>query len=173
MQIWRFLTTIHVCKHYIHYILKCGSVLTFIPPTMQAENLPRCNNNFSRHKNNKRSQMKNSIFLRKYRSRFLSVLTRILYKTMGTGCEKYQSQWDITLISTHRKPHTRLLHRIKGCYHNCKIFVIIYSYSFNTIFISWCLPYCDTLICHFIPIIILLYKWLNTYIFRNAHAMRY
>ena len=66
----------------------------------------RCNNNFPRHKNNKRRvDEKQFIFKKIHRSRFLSVLTCILYKTIGTGCEKYQSQWDITLIST-RKEHT-------------------------------------------------------------------
>ena len=122
---------------YALYTLKTGSILESNPPTIQGENRLRCNNNFSRHKNNKRSWMKNSIFLRKYRSRFLSVLTRILYKTIGTGCEKYQSQWDITLISTHRKPHTRLLHRIKGWQHNCKMFCFYYSHILDTILFSW------------------------------------
>ena len=99
--------------------MKCGLMLAAHPPTMQSEKMHKIPTMmhlyFSRHRLTKDLKMKNCIFLRKYRSRFLSVLTRTLYKTIGTGCEKYQSQWDITLISTHTKPHTRLLHQIKGC----------------------------------------------------------
>ena len=83
----------------------------------------RQNNNLSRHKNYKKMvDEKQFIFKKIHRSRFLSVLTCILYKTIGTGCEKYQSQWDITLISTRRE-HTHA-HRpdyfkyIKGWFHN-------------------------------------------------------